>query len=139
MRAKTILVVVIVVLSSIYLLCYVLSMRRVSVSDSIIVIDADIVLRAQGTGEIVGYLKQGVAFYSPSLQDLSVSDPGDAELHKAYIRIPLNACKVYDLTENKTQLSVQCVRVTEGMPANSKEATIIEQMDALDSYSATAP
>ena len=138
MRARRILVVVTAVLSSISVLVYVLCMRRVSVSDSIIVIDADIVLRAQGTGEIVGYLKKGVAFHSPSLQDFSVSDPGDAELRKAYIRIPLNDFHIYELNENSKQ-SVQYVRVAEGSPANEKEAAIIEQMAALDGYSAAAP
>ncbi|MDD8046578.1 MAG: hypothetical protein PHF14_08955 [Verrucomicrobiota bacterium] len=139
MRKRTILVVVIAVLSSICVLCYMFDTRQVSISDSIVIVDADIVLRAQGTGEIVGYLKKGVAFYSPSLQDLSVSDPGDAELHKAYIRIPLNVCTSYELTEKGISHSVKCVRVIEGAHANEKEAKIIEQMDALDGYSAAAP
>lgn len=139
MRTRTILVVVMAVLSSICVLCYMLYTRHVLISDAIIVVDADIVLRAQGTGEVVGYLKKGVAFYSPSLKDLSVSDPGDAELHKIYIRIPVNSCRLYDLTGKAIQPLVKCVRVIEGTPANANEATIIEQMDALDGYSAAAP
>ena len=90
MKKKILLAAVVASLSLVSGVLYVRSLCMLKESDyKIIVLKNDLVLRAQGSGEIVGYLKKGIAFYAPNNVDLSVTDPGDSELHKIYIRLPL--------------------------------------------------
>jgi hypothetical protein len=48
--------------------------------------EGGVVLR-DATGAEVGYLKKGSVFYAPSMFDMHVTDPGDAQLHKVYVRL----------------------------------------------------
>jgi hypothetical protein len=48
--------------------------------------DGGVVLR-DATGTEVGYLKKGAVFYAPSMFDMHVTDPGDNQLHKVYVRL----------------------------------------------------
>jgi hypothetical protein len=48
--------------------------------------EGGVVLR-DATGAEVGYLKKGAVFYAPSMFDMHVTDPGDAQLHKVYVRL----------------------------------------------------
>lgn len=90
MKKKILLAAVVASLSLVLGVLYVRSLCMINEPGyKIIVLKNDLVLHAQGSGEIVGYLKKGIAFYTPNNVDLSVTDPGDSELHKIYIRLPL--------------------------------------------------
>lgn len=48
---------------------------------------ADGVVLRDAAGTEVGYLKKGAVFYAPSMFDMHVTDPGDNQLHKVYVRL----------------------------------------------------
>ena len=84
----------------------------------LVVLENDLILYAQGTNETVGYLKKGISFFAPNSDDLAVSDPGDSELHKMYIRIPLGELKPGLVLSGNDTSSVQFVQVCEAKPLN---------------------
>ncbi len=45
------------------------------------------VILRDAAGAEVGYLKKGAVFYAPSMFDMHVTDPGDNQLHKVYVRL----------------------------------------------------
>jgi hypothetical protein len=49
-----------------------------------------LVLRARGSNQVVGVIFPGVLLFPPVRSDLHVTDQGDGELHKMYVRIPTN-------------------------------------------------
>ena len=55
------------------------------------VLTEDLVLLGQGTDAVLGTLKKGTVLFAPAREDMSVTDPGDFQLHKIYVRIHLDA------------------------------------------------
>ena len=51
----------------------------------------DLVLRGQGTDTVLGTLKKGTVLFAPTREDMAVTDPGDIQLHKVYVRLPHDA------------------------------------------------
>ena len=51
----------------------------------------DVVLRGQGTDAVLGTLKTGTVLFVPTRDDMAVTDPGDIQLHKVYIRLSPDA------------------------------------------------
>ena len=51
----------------------------------VLVDDGVVLLDEKGTE--LGYLKKGAVLYAPSMSDMHVTDPGDNQLHKVYIRL----------------------------------------------------
>jgi hypothetical protein len=49
----------------------------------------DVVLRRSGSEVLAGTLKKGAVIYAATGTDMGVTDPGDFQLHKVYVRIPL--------------------------------------------------
>ena len=49
----------------------------------------DVVLRRSGSELLAGTLKKGTVIYAPTGDDMGVTAPGDFQLHKVYVRIPL--------------------------------------------------
>ena len=53
-----------------------------------VVLTEDLTFRGQGTNLVLGVLKKGTVLFAPTIDDMAVTDPGDIELHKVYVRIP---------------------------------------------------
>ena len=53
------------------------------------VLKQDVRLIDPVSGRDVGSLGRGVALYAPNQSDMDMSDPGDIELHKVFIRVPV--------------------------------------------------
>lgn len=49
------------------------------------VLQENVQLTARGTEHVVGYLKKGAVLFVPDREDMAVTDPGDAQLHKIYV------------------------------------------------------
>lgn len=53
----------------------------------------DVTLRGQGTENELGTLKKGAVLYAPTWDDYAVSDPGDSQLFKVYVRLSPDVIK----------------------------------------------
>lgn len=51
------------------------------------ILTEDVALRGQGTDAVLGTLKKGTVLFAPTREDMAVSDPGDIQLHKIYVRL----------------------------------------------------
>lgn len=95
---KKVKAVVVVVLSCIGILCVVFVWRlvlgnlRQTDYDSLI-LKEDVDLFDPATERVVGTLPRRTVLFAPHGVDMDVTDPSDFELHKLYIRIPVDLQK----------------------------------------------
>lgn len=80
--------VAVVVLSCVWLAVHVFASLRWKPRDyRCALLTEDIVLRGQGTDTVLGTLKKGTVIFAPTREDMGVTDPGDIQLHKVYVRL----------------------------------------------------
>lgn len=126
-------ILAVAVASSIYIGFYIGNMYRWnSFGYDFVLLDEDLILESD-SGEIVGYIKKGYAFYAPSKKDMGISDPGDGALHKVFVRIPSrNVNHDYFPKKNDRGSIEQRHYLSEARIPTEKERNILEQLNALD-------